>query len=93
MSKFRVEGETIEDIREELNVILKRLTRDVDNLKGYSGDVIKEGREVHSDDILIKGAAKGLVLSDNGSPGQLWRLWIDGTGTISTETYKYTPKD
>lgn len=86
MSRLRVTGDTIEEIKEQLNRILKRVQEELDTARGYSGDVDMSARMVHKDDIIFNDPTKGLVLLDDGTPQTYWRIWVDSNGSLATES-------
>ncbi len=90
MARFRVEGETIEEIRDELNLILKRVYTDLRQLKGEGGDVHQEAKVVMQKDMIFDKRTSGPVLKDNANPPRFWRLWISN-GVPVAETTNYTP--
>ena len=93
MAGFRITGETIEDIREQLNRVLKKMEEELNIARGYRGDVPMEARMVHTEDIIVNDTTKGLILVDDGRPQTFWRVWVNSSGTLSTESVDPGLKD
>ena len=84
MSRY-ITSDKPEEMREELNRILKRLWQDVDEVAGRAGQFRIESQRNHQSDVVFENAYKGPVLKADVSPDKYYRLWVDGDGALSTE--------
>ena len=84
MAKRIVDEEDPELMREQLNMILRKMSDDISMLKGEKGEISQAARMKHSDDIIIDSPRKGIVLKDDGNPPRYWRVYIDHTDTSNS---------
>lgn len=90
---YRISADTMDEFIVQMNLILKKIDTDISQLRGLSGDVPMEARSIHSDDVIFTSTDKGVVLKDDGNPPQYWRVWVNSSGTLSTETMDPQLKD
>ena len=86
MGRFAIIGEDLESLREELNVVLKKISEEIRVARGEAGDITQGSRMINSDDLIFNTTDKGVVLKDDGTPPQYWRLWVNSSGTLYTES-------
>ena len=79
-------GDSFDDLKDELNSILKRINDRLDTIQGRRGDYKPESRQIMQDDLIFDDTTRGVILKDDGTPPRFWRLWVDSSGTIYTES-------
>lgn len=83
---WRLTADNIDDLREELNRYLKKIEDELNVARGYAGDVTMEARVRQKDDIIFDSTKKGPVLADDGVPQRYWRVYVNSSGSVLTET-------
>lgn len=83
---WQVTADNIDDLREELNRLLKTIREELNVARGYSGDISVGARVKQGDDIIFTTTKKGPVLADDGVPQQFWRVFVDSAGAVFTES-------
>ena len=84
---YRIIGETLDELKEELTRVVKDIGDRLDVIQGRrDGDYEPESRMVTQDDIIFDDTTKGMVLKDDGTPPNFWRVWVDTAGALHQES-------
>jgi hypothetical protein len=79
---YKIRGSDNEDVRVESNRIFAIISDRLDKIEGYRGEPKVWNRQVFTNDAVVDGGGKGVVLKDDGSPANYWRVTIDSAGTL-----------
>jgi len=81
-TQYRIRSTDPKDIITECNRVFELLSDRLDQIEGFRGEPALYNRQTTSHDIIHTDNSKGVVLTDDASPPNYWRVTIDSTGTL-----------
>jgi len=79
---YKVRSTDPMDLLSECNRVFELLSERLDRIEGYKGEPTLYANQYTDYDTIHTGSNKGVVLKDDASPANYWRLTIDSTGTL-----------
>ena len=79
---YRIRTTDPADQTEEINRLLGLIATRLDQIEGFRGQPRVYDTMLLTKDIVALDSTRGLILLDQASPPQYWRITIDTTGTL-----------
>jgi len=79
---YKVRSTDPNDLLSECNRVFELISDRLDRIEGHRGEPTLYARQFTDYDTVYSGTNKGVVLKDDATPANYWRLTIDNTGTL-----------
>ena len=82
-TQYKVRSTDQKDLVFECNRVFELLSNRLDKIEGFRGEPTLYARQTTAHDVVHIDNTRGVVLTDDASPANFWRITIDSTGTLA----------
>jgi len=80
---YKIRSDDPRDMLLEINRVLELLAERLDRIEGLRGSPVLYNRQTTAYDVVHTSPNKGVVLKDDATPANYWRVTIDSTGALT----------